>query len=510
MGIDRKPRTPEPPADAPEAPESPDTQGTDEVTAAPGGRGPQVLAFATALVAGTAGISMASPWRDEAATVSATRRTLPELWRLLGHTDAVHGAYYLLLHPLVRVFGSGEAVLRLPSVLAVAVAAAGVAWLGQRLDGRRTGVLAGAAFALTPTVGRYAQEARSYALVTALAVLSTCLFVKLTERASARRFAAYGAGLALLGAVSIFGPLIVAAHAVPLWRRHRALARGWTATVLAVAVVLAPLAWVTSRQRDQVAWLPKPSPGEIWVLVSSLAGSSLLLAPVALAAGYGLARARGLRGVALPWLLVPPVLLMAVSLVTPLYTFRYVLFCLPAASLAAGAGLARLASGWRLAAGVLLVALAVPGHIQLRQQDSRIDDLRAMDAILRANARPGDGLLFACGADRRVMAPYGSTYRRLVDVALDESPAHAGTMTGTSSADPETAARLGRVNRVWVLGLGDGSPCRDGKEALLRAAGGFAGPGGAGRWHFRGGTLLLTGRRAPAAPGPTAPATGTG
>src|SRR5579859_8173344 len=54
------------------------------------------------------GITAPSYWRDEAATLSATSRSLPQLLRMLGHIDAVHGLYYLLLWPVVHGAGTSE------------------------------------------------------------------------------------------------------------------------------------------------------------------------------------------------------------------------------------------------------------------------------------------------------------------------------------------------------------------------------------------------------------------
>lgn len=69
---------------------------------------PPSVMFAVALW----GIGAASFWRDEAATLSAVRRSLPQLWRMLGHTDVVHGAYYLLMWVLVRALGTTESAAR--------------------------------------------------------------------------------------------------------------------------------------------------------------------------------------------------------------------------------------------------------------------------------------------------------------------------------------------------------------------------------------------------------------
>ena len=115
------------------------------------------------------GISGASYWRDEAATMSAAQRPLGNLLRTLGNIDAVHGAYYMLIWVMVRIGGTGELVTRLPSAVAMAVAAAAVAALGRRLISLRAGLAAGLVFAVLPEVSLYGQDARPYAIVVALA-----------------------------------------------------------------------------------------------------------------------------------------------------------------------------------------------------------------------------------------------------------------------------------------------------------------------------------------------------
>ena len=89
----------------------------------------RVLPPAAMLVIGLWRITGPSYWRDEAATMSAVQRPFAELVRMLGHIDAVHGTYYMLIWVLVRLGGPGELVTRLPSALAMAGAAAAVAAL---------------------------------------------------------------------------------------------------------------------------------------------------------------------------------------------------------------------------------------------------------------------------------------------------------------------------------------------------------------------------------------------
>ena len=80
-----------------------------------------VMALALGMVAGGVafiGAGVPSYWGDEAASVMSASRSLPSLFGLLAHIDAVHGLYYLFLHFWIQLFGSGEAVVRLPSAIA--------------------------------------------------------------------------------------------------------------------------------------------------------------------------------------------------------------------------------------------------------------------------------------------------------------------------------------------------------------------------------------------------------
>ncbi|WP_247204426.1 glycosyltransferase family 39 protein [Streptomyces sp. AgN23] len=132
--------------------------------------------MAVMLALGLWGLDRGTMWRDESATYQMARRTVPQIRDALGTVDAVHGLYYLLMHPLLALHPS-EVTMRLPSVLAAVAATALVAALGCRLARPRVGLWAGLLYAATPVVTHYAQEGRSYALVTAGAAWATYLLV---------------------------------------------------------------------------------------------------------------------------------------------------------------------------------------------------------------------------------------------------------------------------------------------------------------------------------------------
>jgi len=422
------------------------------------------------------GIRGPSYWRDEAATLSAAQRPFGNLLRTLGNIDAVHGAYYILIWVMVRLGGTGEFVTRLPSAVAMAVAAVAVTALGRRLISLRAGLASGLVFAVLPQVSLYGQDARPYAIVVALAAVASYLLVRAIDAEEARQrnrwLAWYAVCLAALGIVDIFGLLLVPAHAVTVGLRllrlreagagtARSLGLRWLAAVAAGVVLVSPVLVLGYVQKGTLSWLTPPGLGSLKQL-RTLIGPATLVDTVALVVAAGIVvsailgrqRLRGawpgsVPALCLPWLILPPAILLIGSLITPLYTLRYVLLCLPAIALLIGAGLS--AFGW--AAGtaglVLIAALAWPTQLQVRTADGHSDNIRRADRIVAANRRPGDAVLEFKAENFAQAYPFG--IRDLIPVAQAESPIGSATLVGTFLPDPVVRQRLTRVSRVWVI-----------------------------------------------------------
>lgn len=439
----------------------------------------RVVPALTALLLGLWGLERGgSLWRDESVTWQVAHRPLGGLWELLGQVDAVHGLYYLLLHGVFQVWDGGLWALRLPSVAATALAAAGVAAIARRLAGERAALFAGVGYAVLPPVQMYAQEGRSYALVAAAVVWATYLMLR-------ERWTAYAAVLLLGCWLHEFAVLALPAHAFTAWR-----ARGWRLAAGAVAVLLLPLALVSARQAgQQLGWLGRPA-WQDWTAYGVLAVAVLLLGrpfrivsavrPGAVPGVAGPARSerddpargaaeRDLVRVAVPLALLPPGVLMAVSLVDPWYVDRYVLYSLAGLALLAGARLAAVRAvgagavtgrwtagrGWwpRPVLGllaVLLVPCAV-WSVWLRTPESRKDDALAVAAAVREAARPGDAVVFLPSRRREWLLSSPRTYAALRDVALDRSPAASRSLQGTELPSAELRAALIASPRVIAL-----------------------------------------------------------
>ena len=471
---------------------------------------------ATAFVVGGYEIGGPSLWRDEAYSKDAITRSVSQIFALLRHQDAVHGAYYILMHVIAAAAGTSAVALRFPSLLAMVIATAFTAAIGRRAAtlalalalapdaGREsrldipalTGLLSGMVFATAPYMTYYAQMARSYAIVTMFATIATYLLIRAYPDGRWRWWAAYAAAVALTGLFNLFGLLILAAHGVTLLladsrgaaadgrvapgRRIGRIPLRWLAASAAAVIVLGPLLDVAHREQKQIAWVTRPDFRTIEKLVSDFAGSRALVLPFALLALAGIAAAcladnwRPLNpaAIALPWLVVPPFLLIGGSFIKPVYVERYVEFCLPALAILVGAGLVglvrlvRLAAGQRLSqsgltwlppaiamlviAGLAVMLIGPQGAI--RQTAARPDDLRLASAIVAANEQPGD-VVFYIPVNMHVLGTgYPAPFLRLRNIALAKSPIASATLTGTEITSPALLkSRFTDVRRVWVV-----------------------------------------------------------
>jgi mannosyltransferase len=251
-------------------------------------------------------------WRDESVTYQVAHRSPAELWDLLGQIDAVHGLYYFLMHAVFAVWDGGLLALRLPSVAATALATAGVGAIGTRLAGRRAGALAGLVFAVLPLTQQYAQEGRSYALVTACVTWATYFLLRATTDSRARWWTAYALTLVLASWLHEFAVLALLAHGLTLWRSRpeRRDARRWVFAAAAVGTTLLPLAVISAGQAEaQLGWLGRPSPSA-WLLFAGLSATAVALCRLLLRVGAPGADA--LTRLALPLLIAPAGLLMPV------------------------------------------------------------------------------------------------------------------------------------------------------------------------------------------------------
>ncbi len=397
-------------------------------------------------------------WADELATWGMTTVPGGSLWGLLQSTDLVNGPYYLVMWAWSELLGNSDLALRLPSAIAMTVAAALVAVLGSRFGGPRVGLLAGLLFAVLPATSRYGQEARVYALVVCVAALSTLLLTRALERPRFSRFLPYLLSVAVLGLLNVVSLMLLVAHGLMVLILLRRTFVGWLASAVVGAAPGAALLYLSLGQRGQVSWIAPATVRSLAGLPDELFGMTAvggcLVVLGALAVSY-----RHPAIVYTAWALVPTVLLFAAGHYTSVWLPRYLLFTLPAWVLLAAITLDRvpLVRGLLVVAAVALVS--VPAQMTLRGPAGHEQDTRGLATIIANNEQPGDGIVYGTedpgGAwvGRDVVEHYLAPNSRPKDLLVTQPPRTNGKVLAVEC--PDASRCLGAsTTRVWVVRLG--------------------------------------------------------
>ncbi|MBS9533049.1 glycosyltransferase family 39 protein [Mycobacterium sp. M1] len=397
------------------APQQTGATGEAEPPGVPRRRPDAVLIAVLAVVVSGVGASRPSMWFDEAATISAsTQRSLPELWRLLTHIDAVHGLYYLLMHGWFAVFPVTEFWSRLPSCLAVGVGAAGTVTLAGQFAPRRVAVCAGVLYAVLPRMTWAGIEARPYAFAAMAAVWTTVLCVTAARRNTVPIWLGYGLALVLSTVLNTFTVLLVPVHAVLIrvLVPGRAVTRRWTVTAGTAVAALIPFLVFGQSQIRQIGWLRRPNWHTVVevvqqqyfdksVLFAVLAAAVLLTAAVAVRKGARPAPAAGMRQLAVvctAWITLPTTITVLYSaLAKPVYYPRYLICTAPAMAIALALAVTVIVTSRRsaIALTLLFTIAAIPNYVVVQRDRYAKEgwDYSPAADVIATHAAPGDCLL---------------------------------------------------------------------------------------------------------------------
>ena len=348
---------------------------------------------------------------DEGWTSYAIHHSWRAIWGVLV-PDNHPPLYYILVKAFAELAGYGDFSVRFFSVMCGMTLVAGLYALGRRLGGAVMGISAALFAACVPSLVYYAQEARMYSLLMALAVLSSYSLLRVLQDREARHWwtrwrALYVVALSAMLYTHYFAVLLLVAQN-GLWlswnlglitaqsERKRPLfgkrALGWC--LGQTAILASYLPWLPTAVRQvrigQGTWWRMPLPGS--VIVRDIWRFFVLgprrppgvppfgpwLGPVALAGlvAVFLGWRRRIRalGFVLIILALPVGLMVLIGSRLPIYTDRYTLVAAPGLALIVGLGISacwealpgRGAWWGRTAALVLLCAALVAPLPQLR------------------------------------------------------------------------------------------------------------------------------------------------
>ncbi len=445
------------------------------------------------LFAGLYAVTQPELWRDELSSWSFASRPVPELVTIVHHSDATQLGYYLLLHFWIAAFGDSVFALRLPSVLAMAGAAACVTLIGRRLAGDRAGLLAGLVFALVPSVSRFAQEARFYALEVLVAMVATLLLLRALDRPGPKRWTLYGASMALLGYVDLVALCLLAGHAAGVglrwWNDRRDgganrendenASNPWPLLSFVLAAIGAcaaclPVALVGLGQAGrQLEWLSRPdlALSEFSFFGRNLFYSTSAAAALIIVAVFAWAVAWRAAAFATAVAVLPVAAVWVASQGPYSYFFpRYLLLTVGAWALLAGIALSRLDLR-AAAAGVLVFGILGFGDQQAIRSlgahnwaayplnsNTSFWDFAGAARYIAKHASPGDGIAFPGNPSRWVLIDFGVEYYLTRDLPANRAPRElfvAETAARAGTLYPQlclNATRcLGSTARMWVV-----------------------------------------------------------
>lgn len=428
-------------------------------------------------------------------------RTSTVSWRdmvgFLTGDEVTRGPYYALLHGWSGLFGTSDLALRLPSLVAMTLAAGMVGALGARLANRQVGLAGGLIFALLPGSSRIAHEASSYAPATFAAVLATCLLVAALRRPGLLRWAGYGLSVAFVGMVHPIALVLLVAHGWVVFAQYRHRTLGWLlAAVVGVAPALPLLRYITAQPTDG-SWITSPAPHSLWRLPQELVGAGSVAVLLIALSLFSLPLRRP-TAIYTAWAVLPLLSLVVAAQLTPLFAAPDLMFTLPAWALLAGVALGRGRAAWAVLGVIAVAVLAAPAHLSIRAPDGHGQGSRDIAATIAAGFRPGDGVVYSATdprgnrIGRHLIARYTPADRRPADVlAVRGQPANGARA-------PEECVRvatcLAGTNRLWIVRVGshtDPLVGLDGdKESVLRQSYGVV-----RIWQHPAFTLALTAKK---------------
>jgi mannosyltransferase len=432
-------------------------------------------------------LGLRSYWVDEAISVNLARLPFRAfLWNLWNYEGNM-AFYYFLLRGWVHL-GSNEATVRGLSVIFGVATILALYVLATRLFDRRVGLISAGLLALHSFHIRYSQEARSYSLLVLLLVLSTYVFVLAVESPNRKGcWVLYAVLAALAFYCHLFALLVLATHWLSLGPAglRRIGARRVLFAVAVLAFLIAPMvAFVLLKSAGQLDWVPKPTVESMRFFVNYMgayAGPALfcgyllfsLLAPRWRPRPGSSARASeerdwGIRLLYL-WFAFPIALTFAVSFYRPVFSFRYMVICLPPLVLLAALGIAALANlfpqrPWLVSSALsLMIAGSILGIFNYYRAYASYDNgwRGATERILSAQ-QPGDALIID---DSASPVPY-EFYLRQEWTAnhIQFSPTrlavlHAEKPAGLKPTSEEMTQATAGFRRIWFAQQG-GDPER--------------------------------------------------
>jgi Dolichyl-phosphate-mannose-protein mannosyltransferase len=398
----------------------------------------RLVAVLTALAVAVRLATERSLWIDEAVSLNQAQMGFADMLANLRTTDVHPPLHHVVLWATVRVLGTAEWAVRLPSVFAGAALVPVLYGTAVELYDRPTARVAAVLAVPAPFLVWYSQEARMYALFMLFGVLGVWAQTAALRRGGAGAFVGWGVASAALLWTQWFAvlPLMVqhavaAVHLVRTRRQPGARRRvgGWLGAIALTLLLLVPLVPYLGEQlaaygeRGAGLAMPASAGADASSVATGLSPYALIANLLWALGGYhsddvmlrlgslwplGLLGALLLLGRRLEWqsrlllvvALVPGAALFAIAHTKrDLFELRYFVLAVPLLLLLGARAVTTAARGRAVMVG-LTAALVLASTValvdqQLNGTNPRLYDFRGAVADIDETSHPGDSLIYA-------------------------------------------------------------------------------------------------------------------
>jgi 4-amino-4-deoxy-L-arabinose transferase-like glycosyltransferase len=155
-------------------------------------------------------IGFNSLWLDEASTLNFAVKSLPEIWQATTGGEFNPPLFYWTEH-IMLVFGNSEVVLRfIPALLGVLTIPL-IYLVGKEFMDRNTGIIAAAAFAFSPFLIYYSQDARAYSMMLFFVTFAMVFYFRALKSNDLTNWALFGVLSALAFWTHFYALVIIGA-----------------------------------------------------------------------------------------------------------------------------------------------------------------------------------------------------------------------------------------------------------------------------------------------------------
>lgn len=230
-------------------------------------------------------------WLDEATTVAQAQMDFGRMLSFMRQSDVHPPMWQMIMWADIRVLGTSEFAVRLPSVIFGSLLVPALYATGRELFNRNTGLIAALVGAIGPAAIWYSQEARMYALYMLLATLTIWAQVHAVRHGGWKAWTAYTVVTAALLWTHYFSALHVMVQQLAflyLIFQGRKTPEGkqlffnWLRSAVGILLLVAPMAIIATAQianygeRDTVtsaSGVATADGGPIYTAISNIASA---------------------------------------------------------------------------------------------------------------------------------------------------------------------------------------------------------------------------------------------